>query len=251
MSLEGKVGIVTGAGRGIGRATAVLMAREGAKVVLVGRSGNIDEVGAEIEKAGGEAFPVRTDVSDPDAGPGLARKVIERYGRVDLLVNNAGVHPRIAGNKWPTILETDVANWDCNLDNNARGPFFLTKAIIPHMIEQRYGRVVFVSSVTGMHGRVASPAYNASKAALICMTKSFADEFGKYNITVNGVAPGYVDTPMNDLIPPEAVAGFVASTPLRRAGRPEDLAHAILMFLREDLFVTGQTLVCDGGLVMH
>ena len=119
------------------------------------------------------------------------------------------------------------------------------------MIEQKYGRVVFVSSVTGMHGRVASPAYNVSKAALICMTKSFADEFGKYNITVNGVAPGYVDTPMNDLIPPETVAGFVASTPLRRAGRPEDLAYAILMFLQEDLFVTGQTLVCDGGVVMQ
>jgi 3-oxoacyl-[acyl-carrier protein] reductase len=251
MSLAGKVAVVTGAGKGIGRATALQLGKAGAKVVVVGKSSNVEGTRAAIEAVGGEAFVLQFDLSDPTVGEELAEKVVAKYGRIDLLVNNAALHPRIAGDKWPTILETDVANWDCNLDNNARGPFFLTKAIIPYMVQQNYGRIVFLTSVTGIHGRVASPAYNVSKAALICMTKSFADEFGKFNITVNAVAPGYVDTEMNDLLPADLVATFAAQTALRRTACPDDLASAILMFLQDDLFVTGQTLVCDGGVVMQ
>ncbi len=251
MSFKGKIAIVTGPGRGIGRATAIQLAQAGAKVVLAGKSSNIEKVRDEIEAQGGEAFPVLTDIADTSSGERLARATMDKYGRIDLLVNNAAVHLCIGENKWPTVFETEVEYWDATLDINARGPFFLTKAIIPYMVEQNFGRIVFVSSVTGMHGQTASPAYNASKAALIVLTKTFATEFGKYNITVNTVAPGYVNTEMSGNHPQEVVDGWVRGIPLGRAAQPDDIARAILLFLQDETFINGQTVVCDGGVVLH
>ena len=163
----------------------------------------------------------------------------------------AAVHPVRNGDEWPRSAGCDEAFWDECLNVNARGPFFLTRAVLPEMAKKRYGRVVFVASVTGLHGKHASPPYNASKAAIIVLTKSFAEEYGPDNVNVNCVCPGYVNTDMSFNQDEKAVATFRAGTPLRRTAEPIDIAHTILSLLEDDLFVTGQTLVCDGGVVMH
>jgi len=252
MSFEGKIAIVTGAGRGIGKATAIELAKKGAKVVLAGKTlANLEKVKAEIESLGAESLVAQTDISKVAETDRLVRTTLDAYGRIDLLVNNAAVHPVRNGDEWPRSAGCDEAFWDECLNVNARGPFFLTRAVLPEMAKKRYGRVVFVASVTGLHGKHASPPYNASKAAIIVLTKSFAEEYGPDNVNVNCVCPGYVNTDMSFNQDEKAVATFRAGTPLRRTAEPIDIAHTILSLLEDDLFVTGQTLVCDGGVVMH
>ncbi|MCX8032174.1 MAG: 3-oxoacyl-ACP reductase FabG [Thermoleophilia bacterium] len=251
MSFAGKVAVVTGAGRGIGRATAIALARAGAKVVLAAKGeSNINKVKAEIESFGGEAMAVRTDVSVCSDIEELARRVEEHYGRVDLLVSNAGIHPHNEQNLPPRTLEIDEPIWDLVMDTNAKGTFFVCKAFLPMMVRQNYGRIVCVSSTTGINGQVASPHYCASKAAIIVLVKSLATEFGPYNITINCIAPGFVDTDMHAGEKPEVLEMIRQRTALRRLCQPEDVARAIMMFLVDDLFVTGQTLIVDGGASM-
>jgi 3-oxoacyl-[acyl-carrier protein] reductase len=252
MRFDGKIAVVTGAGRGIGRATALELAKAGATVVLAGiGTTNIGKVKTEIEEAGGQALAVQTDISSWDDAQRLVQMTIDTYGRVDLLVNNAGIHPHNEENVPPRTLEIDGPLWDFVMGTNARGPFFISKAFLPQMVKQKYGRIVCVSSVTGMNGQVASPHYCASKAAIICLTKSLATEFGPHNITVNCIAPAFVDTDMHLGEKQEVLDMIVATTPLRRLGQPIDVARVILWFLVDDLFITGQTLVVDGGQTMH
>lgn len=252
MRFDGKIAVVTGAGRGIGRATALELAGAGATVVLAGIGAtNINKVKAEIEADGGKALAVQTDISKWEDAQRLAETTIDTFGRIDLLVNNAGIHPHNEKNEPPRTLEIDGPLWDFVMGTNARGPFLVSKAILPYMVKQEFGRIVCVSSVTGINGRGASPHYCASKAAVICLTKSLATEFGPHNITVNCVAPAFVDTDMHIGEKQEVLDAIVATTPLRRLGQPIDVARVILWFLVDDLFVTGQTLVVDGGQTMH
>jgi 3-oxoacyl-[acyl-carrier protein] reductase len=250
--LEGKIAIVTGAGRGIGKGTALKLATSGAKLVLAGiGEENIGNVKREIVKMGGEAITVRTDVSKWADAQRLASAAMTEFGRIDILVNNAGIHPQNEQNLRFGTLEISDSDWDFVIDTNLKGPFNVSKAVIPHMVNQRYGRIVNVSSVTGLTGKVGSVSYCASKAGIMALTKVMAGEFGEYNITINCVAPGLTMTDMNGHLPPDVLAGFIASMPLRRAGQPSDIAAAILWFLGDEVFATGQTLVVDGGSTMH
>jgi 3-oxoacyl-[acyl-carrier protein] reductase len=176
---------------------------------------------------------------------------MKEFKRIDLLVNNAGIHPQNDRNLRFGTLEITDPDWDIVIDTNLKGPFNVSKAVIPYMIERRYGRIVNVSSVTGLTGKVGSSPYCASKAGIMALTKVMAGEFGEHNITINCVAPGLTMTDMNGNLPPEVLAGFVAAMPLRRAGQPSDIAAAIMWFLGDEVFATGQTLVIDGGATMH
>ena len=250
--LKGKIAIVTGAGRGIGKGTALELAKEGVKVVLAGiTERNIGLVKAEIDAMGGQAIPVQTDISKWEDAQRLAKRTMEKYGRIDLLVNNAGIHPQNEQNLRFGTLEIGDADWDIVIDTNLKGPFNVSKAVIPYMMEQRYGRIVNVSSNTGLTGQVGSAPYCASKAGIMALTKVLAGEFGPYNITVNSIAPGLTMTDMNAGIPQDIIDGWVTTMPLRKAGTPFDIARAIICALGDDVFWTGQTLVVDGGSYMH
>jgi 3-oxoacyl-[acyl-carrier protein] reductase len=250
--LDGKVAIVTGAGRGIGRGTALELARAGAKLVLAGiRENSIEKVKSEIEEMGREAIAVQTDISKWEDAQRMSKRAIEKFGQIDILVNNAGIHPQNEQNLRFGTLEIGDSDWDLVIDTNLKGPFNCSKAVIPYMISQRYGRIVNVSSVTGLTGQVGSSPYCASKAGIMALTKVLAGEFGQYNITVNCVAPGLTMTAMNENLPPDVLKMFVAKIPLGRAGQPVDIARAILCFVQDDLFITGQTIVVDGGSTMH
>ena len=250
--LKGKIAIVTGAGRGIGKGTALELAKEGVKVVLAGiTERNIGLVKAEIDAMGGQAFPVQTDISKWEDAQRLAKRTVEKYGRIDLLVNNAGIHPQNEQNLRFGTLEIGDADWDIVIDTNLKGPFNVSKAVIPYMMEQRYGRIVNVSSNTGLTGLVGSAPYCASKAGIMALTKVLAGEFGPYNITVNSIAPGLTMTDMNAGIPEDIIEGWVTTMPLRKAGTPFDIARAIICALGDDVFWTGQTLVVDGGSYVH
>lgn len=252
VGIEGKVAVVTGAGRGIGRGTALELAKAGAKLALAGiREASIGSVKAEIEAMGREAITVQTDISQWTDAQRMAETVIKRYGRIDLLVNNAGVHPQNEQNLRFGLFEIDEAHWDFVMNTNVKGPFNICKAVIPHMIKQRFGRIVNVSSVTGLTGKVGSAPYCASKAGIMALTKVLAGEFGSYNITVNCVAPGLTMTAMNENVAPDVLELWISGTALGRAGQPVDIARAILCFLQEELFVSGQTLVVDGGTTMY
>ena len=252
VGLEEKVAIITGAGRGIGRATALELANAGAKLVLAGiRENSIGKVKGEIERMGREVIAVQTDISKWENAQRMAERAIERYGRIDILVNNAGIHPQNEQNLRFRTLEIGDSDWDFVINTNLKGPFNCSKAVIPYMISQHYGRIVNLSSVTGLTGQVGSAPYCASKAGIMALTKVLAGEFGQYNITVNCVAPGLTMTAMNENVPPDVLKMWVAATPLARAGQPVDIARAILCFVQEDLFITGQTIVVDGGKTMH
>lgn len=251
-NLKGKTAIVTGAGRGIGKGTALELAKEGVKVVLAGiTERNIDLVKTEIEAMGGEAFAVQTDISKWEDAQRLAERAAEKYGRIDLLVNNAGIHPQNEQNLRFGTLEIGDADWDIVIDTNLKGPFNVSKAVLPYMMKQHYGRIVNISSNTGLTGLVGSAPYCASKAGIMALTKVLAGEFGPFNITVNCIAPGLTMTDMNAHVPEDVVNGWVTNMPLRRPGMPFDIARAVICALGEDVFWTGQTLVVDGGSVMH
>ena len=196
--LSGKVAIVTGAGRGIGRGTALELAKAGARVVLAGiGEESIGRVKGEIDAMGGEAFTVKTDISRWEDAQRLAKKTQERYGRIDILVNNAGIHPQNERNLRFGTLEIGEKDWDLVIDTNLKGPFNVTSAVLPYMIGRKFGRIVNVSSVTGLTGQTGSSPYCASKAGIMALTKVWAGEFGEHNITVNCVAPGLTMTDTN------------------------------------------------------
>jgi 3-oxoacyl-[acyl-carrier protein] reductase len=211
----------------------------------------MEKVKEEIEKMGREVIAVQTDISRWEDAQRMAGRAIERYGRIDILVNNAGIHPQNEQNLRFRTLEIGDSDWDFVINTNLKGPFNCSKAVIPYMISQHYGRIVNLSSVTGLTGQVGSAPYCASKAGIMALTKVFAGEFGQYNITVNCVAPGLTMTAMNENVPPDVLKMWVAATPLARAGQPVDVARAVLCFVQKDLFITGQTIVVDGGKMMH
>jgi 3-oxoacyl-[acyl-carrier protein] reductase len=245
MSVSGSTAIVTGAGTGIGRATAMLLAERGAKVVVAGlQPDKLDETVAAIAGAGGEAVAVHADVSDPQAIEEVAERARQAFGGTDILVNNAGVYPL---GPWH---ETDVAVWDDLFATNVRGYYLLARAVRPQMLARGGGAIVNVSSVTFWTGMGLLSAYIASKGAVIGLTRALAREAGVEGIRVNAVAPGAFPTAASAIHADQDKLwrDVLEAQAIKRRGEVEDVAKAIAFFASdESSFVTGQTLLVDGG----
>lgn len=245
--LEGKVAIVTGASRGIGRQIALSMAREGAAVIVNynGSAARAEEVVQEIRNAGGQAEAVQCNVSDYEKAQELINYVIGQYKRVDILVNNAGI------TRDNLLMKMSEEEFDAVIDTNLKGAFNCTKHVSRQMLRQKSGRIINISSVSGVMGNAGQANYCASKAGLIGLTKSVARELGSRGITVNAIAPGFIDTEMTSVLSEDVKKAMGEQIPLRRFGRPEDVAEAAV-FLASDkaAYITGQVLCVDGGMAM-
>jgi len=247
MSFEGKVAVVTGAARGIGRAIALRLAEGGASVAVNFRSnsGAADQVVQQIVAGGGQAFSFLGDVSLPSEAQGLVDAAVKAYGHVDILVNNAGT------TRDTLLMRMTEEDWDVVVDTNLKGSFNCIRAAARPMMRQRYGRIVNITSIAGIAGNAGQANYAAAKAGLIGLTKTVAKELGSRNITCNAIAPGLVSTDLTASLPPDLVQVAIARTPLGRLGTPGEIAEAVA-FLASDRagFITGQILAVDGGLAI-
>jgi len=244
--LTGKVAVVTGAGRGIGRAVALAYAKMGADVVCVSRTEeNSAKVAAEVEALGRKTWPLAVDVSDTAAVAAAAKEILESAGRVDILVNNAGV------TRDNLLMRMSEEEWDTVINTNLKGAFNFTKAFSRPFIRQRSGRIINIASVIGLIGNAGQSNYAASKAALIGFTKSIAKELAPRGITVNAIAPGFIETDMTAALDDKVRGEILAGVPLKRFGSPDDIAHAAVFLAMEPSgYITGQVLTVDGGMVM-
>lgn len=246
--LEGKIVFVTGAGHGIGRGFALAFAKEGAAVVIADINENwADGVANEIAGQGGKALAVSFDVGDQDQVKSAVQQTSSEFGQIDILINDA-VSPYLTG----SIEELDDTEWDDNFRVNVKGSFYCMKAVAPFMKERRSGKIISMASVVGRWGSVlpASAAYASSKAGIMAMTSTAARELGPYNINVNAIAPGHIETQRwRGARTDEEVETTIQSTAVKRMGRPEDLA-GLALFLASDAssYITGQTITVDGGL---
>ena len=244
--LENQIAVVTGAGRGIGRAIALKFAAEGADVVCVSRTAeNAGKVADEVRALGRKAWVHAVDVADAASVHSAAEKILAETGRVDILVNNAGVA------RDGLLMRMSDADWNLVLDTNLKGAFLVTKAFSRAMLKQRSGRIINVASVIGLIGNAGQCNYAASKAGLIGFTQSVARELGSRNITANALAPGFIETDMTAVFKPEQKAETLKQIPLGSFGQPEDVAHAALFLASPAArYITGQVLTVDGGMVM-
>lgn len=242
MKLKDKIAIITGSSRGIGEATAILFAKEGAKVVLNGRNiQKLNEVKEKIEKENGIALEVAGDVSKKETVDKLVHQTIEKFLRIDILVNNAGI---TKGSRFYEITEED---WDKIINVNLKGSFLLAQAVAKYMMEQNYGKIINISSIyyTGAKGQLH---YDCSKGGIVSLTKSLSLELARYNINVNCVAPGLIDTDMPKIIPQKVLDEQIKQIPFRRMGTPEEVAKLILFLASDDSsYITGQTIHINGG----
>ncbi|MED3646706.1 3-oxoacyl-[acyl-carrier-protein] reductase [Halalkalibacterium halodurans] len=245
--LQGKTAIVTGASRGIGRATAMELARHGANVVVnyAGNKEKAEKVVAEIKELGVEAIAIQADVADSESVQAMVKKTIDTFGAVDILVNNAGI---TRDNLFMRMKEED---WDAVIDTNLKGVFHCSKAVTRPMMKQRFGRIINVSSVVGAIGNAGQANYVAAKAGVIGLTKTLARELANRNITVNAVAPGFIETDMTGELPEDVKAQMLGQIPLARLGQPEEVAKAVRFLASDDAsYLTGQTIHVNGGMVM-
>ena len=247
MDFAGKTAVVTGGSRGLGRAICLELAKGGANVVLcyAGNEAAAGETVAACEALGAKALAVRCDVAQADEVKALMDAAVQAFGRIDILVNNAGI------TRDGLLMMMKEADFDAVINANLKGTFLCMKAVSRLMMKQRYGRIVNLSSVVGLRGNAGQVNYAASKAGVIGMTKSLAKELATRGVTVNAVAPGFIDTDMTAAMPQAAREATLASIPMGRMGAPEDVAKAVA-FLASDqaAYVTGQVLAVDGGMAM-
>ncbi len=243
IDLTGKVAVVTGASRGIGRQTAMTLAGAGAAVVVTSRGDASEAVAAAIIDAGGQALAIAADVADADGVQRVIETTLERFGRIDVLVNNAGI------TRDQLLLRMKREDWDAVVATNLTGTFLCTQAVLRTMLKQRAGRIISISSVVGQSGNPGQTNYAATKAGIIGFSKALAREVASRSITVNVVAPGLIDTDMTRDISSDAQANWASAIPLGRLGTPEDVAAAVC-FLASDAagYITGQVLAVNGGM---
>jgi 3-oxoacyl-[acyl-carrier protein] reductase len=244
--VTGRVALVTGASQGIGRACALALAEGGALVALAARNEEkLAAVAKEIESKGGQAATFRMDVSNEDEVKAAAKAAIERFGKIEILINNAGV------TKDTLLMRMKRADWDSVIQTNLSGAFFTTQAAISSMLKQRWGRIINITSVFGQMGQVGQANYSASKAGLIGFTMAMAREVASRSITVNAVAPGYIETAMTEALSAELKAKVNELIPLGRAGTDTEVAHAVRFLASEEAaYITGQVLKVNGGMLM-
>lgn len=243
---HGKVAIVTGASRGIGKSIALALAAKGAMIVAVGTNQEaLDSVVADITSQGGTAMAVTANIASTDDCDRLIQTAQEQYGSVDILVNNAGV------TRDALLIKMKDDDWDTVIDTNLKGAFMTTRAAWKLMSKQRSGRIINITSVVGQMGNAGQANYCASKGGLIAMTKSNAREMAKRNVTVNAVAPGFITTAMTENLPEKIKESLSAQIPMERFGTPEDIANAVVFLASETSgYITGQILAVNGGMYM-
>jgi NAD(P)-dependent dehydrogenase (short-subunit alcohol dehydrogenase family) len=252
--LAAQVCMVTGAGQGLGRAIALEMAGEGASVALLERNPEtLAQVAAEIAAAGGVALPHALDITDYDAYAKAVAATMAKFGKIDVLVNNAAINPPTR-----TILNDTLEDWRRTIAINLESVYMGSKLVAPHMVEKKYGRIIHIASIQGFASSGECGAYNAAKGAIIALTKSMAVELGPHNILVNSVAPGFMLTPMSivngvdETKTPDFIEWYVnkGKVPLRRTGYPEDVSGTVIFLASKYCrYMTGQLLVVDGGLM--
>lgn len=247
MNLTGKVALVTGASRGIGQATAIDLAKAGADIIVnfIGNEAVAQETVEAIEALGRKAIKIKADVGNADEVQAMVDEAVAAFGHIDILVNNAGI------TRDGLLIRMKDSDWDDVLNINLKGVYLVTKAVAKLMVKQRAGRIINMTSVSGVTGNVGQANYAAAKAGVIGFTKTCAKELASRGITVNAVAPGFIETAMTDVLPEKIKEGIAATVPFGRMGQPEEIA-SVVTFLASDFasYITGQVLNVDGGMVM-
>jgi 3-oxoacyl-[acyl-carrier protein] reductase len=246
MSLQGKTAIVTGAAQGIGRAIAECLAQAGADIAVADLDpGRSVETVASVEKLGRKALNIKVNVADANETKAMVEQVMKAWGKVDILVNNAGI------TRDGLLLRMKEEDWNLVLQINLNGTFNCTKAVLQPMTKQRYGRIVNIASIVGVIGNAGQANYSASKAAVIGFTKTVGREYASRNVTVNAVAPGFIDTAMTHGLPADVKDTLLKQIPLGRLGTPADIAAAVRFLVSEDAaYITGHVLHVNGGMLM-
>ena len=245
--LNDKVVIITGASQGIGRTMATVFAESGANVICVARSEDkIKELSSEIENKGGRAIPIACDIGDGVAFSNTIKSVVDQFGKLDILINNAGI------TRDALLMRMNESQWDEVIQTNLKGAFFGMKAAIRPMIKNKFGRIINITSIVGLTGNPGQANYAASKAGLIGMTQSIAKEVGSRGITVNCIAPGWIDTEMTEELPENSKRDLLDRIPIGKIGKPENIAHAAVFLASDEAsYITGQTITVDGGRVIN
>ena len=247
MGFEGRVALVTGGARGIGRAIGETLAKRGAELVVADLQEELaKQTAKEVQDATGKrTLAISVNVANPGSVNAMVEKALSELGHIDILVNNAGT------TRDKLIMRMDEEDWDIVIDVNLKGAFNCCKAVFRSMMKQRYGRIVNISSVSGQAGQTGQANYSASKAGLIGLTKALAREFASRSITVNAVAPGFIPTTLTQDLAPEWKDAILKATPLGRMGTPEEIAYAVAFLASDEAaYITGQVLAVDGGMVM-
>ena len=245
--LNDKVVIITGASQGIGRTMATVFAESGANVICVARSEDkIKELSSEIENKGGRAIPIACDIGDGVAFSNTIKSVVDQFGKLDILINNAGI------TRDALLMRMNESQWDEVIQTNLKGAFFGMKAAIRPMMKNKFGRIINITSIVGLTGNPGQANYAASKAGLIGMTQSIAKEVGSRGITVNCIAPGWIDTEMTEELPENSKRDLLDRIPTGKIGKPENIAHAAVFLASDEAsYITGQTITVDGGRVIN
>jgi 3-oxoacyl-[acyl-carrier protein] reductase len=245
--MANRIAFITGASRGIGRACALALSATGAKVVLAARQlDRLEAVATEIRTAGGEPHVVSIDLASPESIKEAFSKASKDFGRIDILVNNAGL------TRDGLAMRMKRDDWDAVIQTNLSGSFFCIQQVMPGMVRERWGRIINITSVVGESGNPGQANYVASKAGLIGLTKSLAQELASRNITVNAVAPGFVETDMTASLSDELKAKITEAVPLKRIGKPEEIAAAVKFLASDDAaYITGHVLDVNGGMFMR
>jgi 3-oxoacyl-[acyl-carrier protein] reductase len=246
LKLKGRVALITGAAQGIGKSVALLLAQNGADIVISDINlEKAEETAKEIESIGSKAIAIKVDVANLKDVERMVESILEKFGKIDILVNNAGI------TRDKLILRMTEEDWDAVLNVNLKGTFNCTKAVVRHMAKQRSGKIVNIASVVGEMGNAGQVNYSASKAGVIGLTKTIAREFAQRRINVNAIAPGYIETPMTEVLPEKVKEELKRLIPMERLGKPEDVAEAVLFLVSEESnYITGHVLNVNGGIYM-